>query len=687
MRLDEAGRVRRFLDRLRRFWQTRKVVQQASLLLRPPLDVDLDLITPALRGRSARLLGVAALTAMLVGGLFGCPQRGSERTLNLPLLTSEDPDAEAEIRAAREAFEAGHAADAKARYERFLTERPSDPLVAVAHLGIGQIELAEGNATEARTHFAAVVSHPDTGVAERGRFYDGVALHLLGQHREALDALRPFVGRTVDPEETSILFSTIAAASDQIGDRVGAIEALDALTRAPVPEAEKEAARQRIVELVEEPHTPEEIQRAADQLPRDGAAWPLVAQRALRQSFEAGDLARVHALAEALRHQGVDLDEELTAMAVRADRSQDADPRTIGAILPLSGRGREVGQLALKGLVLAAGGPAEGPAGADAPQVVFRDDGGDPARAVRAVEELVSLHRVIAIVGPLTGPTSEAAARRAQELGVPLIALSPNANVAATGPMVFRLFVTPQGESRDLVQAASRRGARRFAVFHPDTAYGTAMADAFESAVRAAGGEPVARVSYPAEATAFGREMEALAATPFDALFVPDSARKIALVAPALASAGLWCMPEGSTPPRNGRVITLLLPSVGFGADLPRSSGRYLSGALFSVPFYAPTATGAGRTFADAFAVRYGTAPDAFAAYAYDAGQMIRTAVGRGAATRTAVQAELAGMRAFDTAAPSAGFTDRREPVRATRILELRGTGFVPLEAPPPSSK
>ncbi len=622
-----------------------------------------------------RLVSMAIL-ACLVTLALGCPHASPEATLDLPALTTEDPQAEAEMDAAKAALAAGETADAKARFTRFLAERGDDPLAPIAHLGLGRILLSEGEPAEAREHFGVVSSHPDAAVAEKGRFYDGVALHLMGEYQAALDVLTPFVGRTADPTETTILLQTIAAASDQLGDAVGAIEALDSLTRAPVPDEEKEAARVRIAELVEQPHAPEEIQRAADQLPHDGAAWPLVAQRALRQSYEVGDMARVHALAEALRLEGIELDEELTSMAVRADRTQEADPRTIGAILPLSGRGREVGQLALKGMMLAAGAPFRGPTSGDAPQIVFRDDGGDPARAVAAVEDLVSLHRVIAIVGPLAGPTSEAAARRAQELGVPLVVLSPNADLTEIGPMVHRMFVTPRGETDALVAAARARGATRFAVLRPDSPFGTTMAESFVASVGSAGGQVVAQASYEPTATAFGPAITQLRHERFDALFVADASAKVALIAPALASGGLWSVPAGGSAPGDAHAITLLVPSVGFAPTLPRSTGRYLQGALFSVPFWAPVESGTGRTFADAFMERYGTEPDGFAAWAYDAVSLIRRGVDAGATTRPDLAARLTDVRA-PTAAPSGGFSASRGPLRATRLLTLRGNDFV----------
>ncbi len=632
--------------------------------------------------RRRKRWGIALAVVTLVA--VGCPHGGPEQqTLRLPLVTTDDPVAEADMRAAREAADAGRTEDAEARYRRFLAEHPDDPLVPIAHLGLGQLLLARGATGEAREHFRTVGDHPDASVAERGRFYEGVALHLEGEHERALEILRPFVGRTVDPAETAILLRTIAAASDRLGDRVGAIEALDALLRTSAPEEDAAEARARLEVIVGEEATAEEIQRAADMLPHEGAAWPLVADRAMREAYQAGELARVRHLADALRDRGVELDEELAAMALRAERTSQADVHAIGAILSLSGRGREVGQNVLRGMMLAGGSPGEGPISPGTPQLVFRDDAGDPERAAQAVEDLVSLHRVVAIVGPMTGPSAERAANRAQELGVPLIALAPSEGLADVGPMVFRLFFTPASETRELVAAARARGATRFAVLHPDSPYGRAMAGAFEANVRASGAELVAAKSYPADATAFGREIEELRRSSFDALFVPDSARKLALIAPALATAGLWAVGPESEPPRSGRGITLLAPSVAFDPQLARGTGRYLQGTLFSAPFHAPTATGVGRELADDFQQRWGAAPDAWAAYGYDAMRLVMRAVDAGAADRASVARRLAAMRGIETAGPSLGFLPGGEPVRGTRVLELRGGLFVPVDVAP----
>ncbi len=617
--------------------------------------------------------------ALLTAG--GCPRGGGELDVEtLPLVTTDDPRAEAELRAAREAAEAGRAADAAQRYQRFLERFPNDPLAPVAELGLGQILLAQGDYPAARARFARVAGTSDAATAERGRFYEGVTLQLAGEPREALTRLRPLLGRTVDPEETALLLRSVATASAQVGERLAAVDALDALLRESIANDARETARTQLEALATTALTVEEAQRAESTLPHGGAAWPLIARRALREAFTAGDMERVRTLGAALQAAGAALDEELSGMVLRAARPAEVAPGVVGAILPLSGRGREVGQRALRGLMLAAGTPATGPGAPDAPQLVFRDSGGDPARATAAVDELVQLHRVIAIIGPIGTEETAAAAARAQTLGVPLLTLAAAGDAPTRSAMVFRAFPTPDAELAALVGRARARGARRFAVIGPTSGFGDAMRAAFGRAVTTQGGELVASPTYAPGATSFGREATALRAAAPDAVFVADAARTLALVAPALAAAGLWCQPAGAPQPRDGRAFVLLATGIGFDPALARSSSRHLQGALFSVPFHVATATGAARTFAERFtAQQLGGEPDAFAAFAHDAYRIVRSTVDAGARTRPDLALRLAGSRA-DTASALGGFTAAREPQRATRLLELRGDAFVAAE-------
>ena len=613
----------------------------------------------------------------------GCSRRTPPRFVGQsPLLTSDNPQAEAELREARTFAEQGDIEQAATRYEAFLAMRSDDPLAAIARLELGRIRLDAGDLDAALTLFEQVADHTDVALAEHARFNLGLTLHAAQEYESAVRFLSPFVGRTIDPVETAKLLWSLPDALVKLERHMDALTVLHRAEDAPLAEQDRERVRARVAKLVHHEAGGDQIQRAYRELEHRGEVWGQVARRALRDADAMGDLTRVRAVLAELEHRGFELDDELQAVAARAERATDVDMRSVGVILTLSGRARELGQLALHGIMLAAGLPPRGPLPANAPVVVFRDDGGDPARATAAVDELARMHRVAAIIGPIDARAAEAAAKRAHELGVPMITLSQAPRLTQTGPMIFRLFATPQGEVEQLLRFARARGYTRFAVMYPASGYGEVMASAFALGVRSAGGELVARIDYPPEATSFGTLVGELRGQRFDALFLPDTAHRLALIAPALAAAGLWPTAPGNAAPKGARSVQLLAPSVGFDHELARTTSRYLQGSVFSTLFDPRTGAAAAQAFAARFRTQFGVPANAFAAFAYDAFQFIRSAVKDGAGTRFALRQHLTTLRARAAAGPSPGFDDNREPSRASYLVQLRGQHFTRLNPP-----
>ncbi len=624
----------------------------------------------------------------------------------MPPLTTSDADVDRLLREADRAAEAGSVDEASARYREIVTRHGDDRTAPLAHLGLGRIAIGTGHYEEAIATLERAEASGDPVVAERARLYRGVALHLLRRSGDAVPLLAPLVGHTTSPEETRLLLDTLTNAALATDARVTALEALDARFDAS-EESERPAVLERLREVAMGTLSDDEIRTAYDALRRSGRAWPFVAERALRRADEVGDLERVRAIAQALTERGVPLDAALATLVSRAERIAQADPRVIGAILPLSGPARELGQRALRGMMLAAGAPGQAPRAADAPQLVFRDDASDPARAVAAVDELVSIHRAVAILGPLDPACAEAAAARAAALGVPLISLAPSP-LEGRSPLGFRLMPTLEEELGALVRAARDAGASRLAVLRPSSRWGDRVRAGLTRLADASGLTIVADERYATSATSFGEEVARVAAAEPDAILIADAAPRVALVAPALATVGLWApgsLPPGSapTPARRGRpairphAVPILIPSVGLDPRLPALAGRYLQGALFAAPFLAPPAPSPSPAaapsappgtpvttiprdpagFAAAYRAQFQADPDLLAAYAFDAFTLVRGAVTAGNTGRADVARWLAASSAgAPTLGASGGFSAARTPLRATSIATLEGSSF-----------
>jgi hypothetical protein len=146
---------------------------------------------------------------------------------------------------------------------------------------------------------------------------------------------------------------------------------------------------------------------------------------------------------------------------------------------------------------------------------------------------------------------------------------------------------------------------------------------------------------YPPGETSFAKTVGGLP-QPCQAVFVPDVAQRLELVAPALAAANLIATPIDGKPPARGRKILLLSTAEALGPRYLRSSGRYSLGAVLAPGFYPDRFDPLIADFVDRYEETYGELPTAVDAYAYDAARVVAAAVAAGARSREALSDRLA---------------------------------------------
>jgi ABC-type branched-subunit amino acid transport system substrate-binding protein/predicted negative regulator of RcsB-dependent stress response len=360
----------------------------------------------------------------------------------------------------------------------------------------------------------------------------------------------------------------------------------------------------------------------------------------------------------------------------------------IGVVLPLSGNFAAFGQEALRGILLAAETfearlPIE-----QRPRIriEIRDSGGLPGLASAAVRELAQEVGVTAIIGPMLSKECEAAAVTAEIQRVPLLALTSRKEVASGRSYVFRVRTMPSDEVQALADYAMRElDARRFAILYPRDAYGSGVSGLFWEAVEERGGRVVALAAYDPEAVDFGEsirrlvgyelltaEEQALIAEreklirsarrlpteeaalvreearsmlgpneeplppiiDFDAIFIPESHEKVALIAPQLAF-------------HEATGATLLGTDAWNHPDLVSIARKHVEGAYFTASFYGDSAVGYVREFADRYVETFGAPADEFSASAYDAAKLLLVQLARGANSRQDVRDRILEVRGF----------------------------------------
>src|SRR3954463_11964974 len=159
-------------------------------------------------------------------------------------------------------------------------------------------------------------------------------------------------------------------------------------------------------------------------------------------------------------------------------------------------------------------------------QLLVKDDGGTSGGAQQAANQALSEGAEI-VLGPLFATSVSGAAQIARARGVPVIAFSTDASVAAPG--VHLLSFLPETDVDRVIRYAIQQGKRSFAALIPDNAYGSVVQAAFQQAVAAGGGGVVAMERYPLDRAQMQGPVQriATAARQADAMFIPDGADSV----------------------------------------------------------------------------------------------------------------------------------------------------------------
>ncbi len=185
----------------------------------------------------------------------------------------------------------------------------------------------------------------------------------------------------------------------------------------------------------------------------------------------------------------------------------EVDLGSVGLLLPLTGRYGPIGRQASNGVELAA--MEIDLSRMRAPlQIVIRDTQGDPDKTVEGLDDLFFNKHVAVVIGPILSVAAEAAVKRADELGVPLITLTRKEGLTESKTFAFRNFPSLSKQIRALVRHAYRvKGCRKFAILAPYTPPGFEMKNLFWDELDRFGLPVVGMEYYGKDQTDFRRKI------------------------------------------------------------------------------------------------------------------------------------------------------------------------------------
>ncbi len=386
------------------------------------------------------------------------------------------------------------------------------------------------------------------------------------------------------------------------------------------------------------------------------------------------------------------------------ESSNRVESYNVGVILPLSGKQREAALSALRGIQMGLGifGPRS-----SRMKLAIMDSEGSPEVAAQAVDRLVNEDHVVAIIGGLLSKTAVTEATRAQELGVPFVALSQKAGLTEIGGGVFRNTLTGEQQVQELVRIAIEKfQMKRFAVMFPNDTYGTEYTNAFWDEVIRRGGTVNAIQTYNNQEMDFNKPVKRLVgifyledrlteykqrlkdwfdqkkvikgrmAPPedilpplvdFDALFIPDSTKALGQIAPMLAF-------------HNVKNVRLLGTNVWNSEDLLRRGQKHVEGSIFLDTAWSQPAIFQETNFYKDFVKTFEQAPSSLEAVAFEAGWLVREAVSNGSSSRAQMAQSLAGLKNVSTPLGALALNEKREWVRPLQAFTVQQGQIISLD-------
>jgi len=347
-----------------------------------------------------------------------------------------------------------------------------------------------------------------------------------------------------------------------------------------------------------------------------------------------------------------------------------SEPVRIGAVVSRSGAAAAFGEEVSRGFDLAvaeinAGG---GVRGRDL-SLVYRDDSTSPEVGLTVMRDLVEKEHLRIVLGAVSSSVTLQLAPYCERKRVLLLSPSASApQLTGAGEYVFRTYPSDVFEGASMADFARDLGLDRVAILAVDSDYGASLAAVFSERFRAAGGSVVALLTFPeGDTKAIEDAVAALSGLSPRGVYVPAYAGDLATVLGLLR-------PAASHP--------IVLGTSSVTADLVRVAGPAADNLVFPMPGFDADSDGpAVYAFATAYRLRYGTAPDVYAAYAYDALHVLATAAERAGSWEVDdVRDALLSIDHYEGVTGHLAFDRNGDVVQYPRLFVARGGRFVPYD-------
>jgi ABC-type branched-subunit amino acid transport system substrate-binding protein len=596
-------------------------------------------------------------------------------------------------------------------YNEYYRHYADQPQAVASLMKIGIIQALNGYFDEARSAFRNIITeYPASSLVQDALVEKLFTFYQEGRYQDVID-LAPDTLKRIDSQ--THIFKTYALIGDTYMADDSPIDAIDYYSRARqfASGIEIEVVADKLKEAIAKIDSADVailLRHPDENLPLDYLLFQLGLNYAMEEKYDGA----LEILAEFINRYPEHENRRLALSLIDEIKKNAIFNRfTIGCLLPLSGSYQSFGQRALKGVEVAL---MQFSSQSDNPpiNIVIKDTGADPDMTMLALEELYQ-SQVAAIIGPIV--TSESAAREAQIMGIPIIALTQKDNIPEIGDKVFRNFITPEMQVQTIASfTVDSLGLSRFAILYPAETYGVTFMNLFWDQILELGGEVVGVQPYkPAqtdftdpikklvglyfeipedlkmeigiaaaqkEGEAFGQadnenlenkveeEEEPEPIVDFEAIFIPDSPGKAGQIVPQLAYFDI-------------KDVYLLGTNLWHSDSLIKIAHQYVQGAVMPDGFFAESTSPTVQDFVKVFEDTYQEKPGFIEAVVYDSAMMLFHVVSRPHVRyRSDIRDELFNLENFQGVTGLTRFDETGEVQKKLHLLRIKGRRFVELE-------
>ncbi len=312
-----------------------------------------------------------------------------------------------------------------------------------------------------------------------------------------------------------------------------------------------------------------------------------------------------------------------TSGSVPEEETAQQEKIKIGVMIPLTGDAASYGESVKKGIEL-----AKKQFKAENVQLVYEDSKCDGTQSVSAINKLISVDKVVAIIGELCSDATLPAAPIAEQNKVVMISPASTApNLTQAGDYIFRTVPSDASQGAFGAKLVAAKGYTKLAVLYVNNDYGVGFNDVLKKEFPKMGvdTEVVASEAVEKQAVDVKAQLTKIKGAKPDALYIISNSPETAVAALKQAKElGLNVALFGAEGLKND--------------DITKGAESAAEGLIVS-------SVSTGSTgFVQAHNSSYSENPGPFSAQAYDAFQALNTAISNGAKTGEEIKNNLNGM-------------------------------------------